>query len=183
MGFLPRSVLCSANTEPAYDIVQYRHSLCDDSKAHIVALVESDTWPETDIYLPRAQSLATDDEQFHRTALPSDTRLVRGRLHASRKSKAIPSYLPHPLLAKSNPSPATGTMSQTFPVNATPSTSSNFQLIFNIAVRAYEKQTKKDLLSHPLACQLQKCDTPTSALAVLQSQVDDLDRARNPTND
>lgn len=67
-------------------------------------------------------------------------------------------------------------MSQTLPVKATPS--SNFQLIFNIAVRAYEKQTKKDLLSHPLACQLQKCDTPTSILSVLQSQVEDLEQAR-----
>ena len=67
-------------------------------------------------------------------------------------------------------------MSQTLPVNATPS--SNFQLIFNIAVRAYEKQTKKDLLSHPLACQLQKCDSPASIISVLQSQVDDLDKAR-----
>jgi hypothetical protein len=69
-------------------------------------------------------------------------------------------------------------MSQTLPVNATPSSSSNFQSIFNIAVRAYEKQTKKDLLSHPLACQLQECDTPASVLVVLQAQVDDLGQAR-----
>jgi hypothetical protein len=69
-------------------------------------------------------------------------------------------------------------MSQTLPVNATPSSSSNFQLIFSTAVRAYERQTKKDLLSHTLACQLQKCDSPASVLVVLQSQVDDLDQAR-----
>ena len=71
-------------------------------------------------------------------------------------------------------------MSQTLPVYATPS--SNFQLIFNIAMRAYEKQlgkqTKQDLLLHPLACQPQKCDTPASILAVLQSQADDLDKTR-----
>ena len=67
-------------------------------------------------------------------------------------------------------------MSQTLPVDATPS--SNFQLIFDIAMRAYKKQTKKDLLSHPLACQLQKCETPASILAILQSQVDDLDKAQ-----
>jgi hypothetical protein len=59
-----------------------------------------------------------------------------------------------------------------------PSSSSNFQAIFSTAVRAFEKQTKKDLLAHPLASQLQACDSPTSILAVLQSQVDDLDQAR-----
>ena len=67
----------------------------------------------------------------------------------------------------------------TLPVNPTASSSSNFQAIFTTAVKAYEKQTKKDLLLHPLAPQLQACDSPTSILAVLQGQVDDLDRARN----
>ncbi|KAH8986452.1 hypothetical protein EDB92DRAFT_1818272 [Lactarius akahatsu] len=69
-------------------------------------------------------------------------------------------------------------MSPTFPVNATPSSSSNFQLIFNTALKAYEKKTKRDLLAHPLASQLQKCESLGSVLAVLQSQVDDLDQAR-----
>ena len=69
-------------------------------------------------------------------------------------------------------------MSQTFPTNPTPSSSSNFQLIFNTAIKAYEKQTKSDLLLHPLASQLQACSSPASILAVLQSQVDDHDEAR-----
>ncbi|KAI9434582.1 hypothetical protein H4582DRAFT_1975668 [Lactarius indigo] len=69
-------------------------------------------------------------------------------------------------------------MSPIFPVNATPSSSSNFQLIFNTALKAYEKKTKRDLLTHPLASQLQNCDSLGSVLAVLQGQVDDLDRAR-----
>src|SRR6202453_2073592 len=66
----------------------------------------------------------------------------------------------------------------TFPVNPTPSSSSNFQAIFCSAVKAYEKRTKKDLLAHPLASQLQACDSPASILAVLQGQVDDLDHAQ-----
>ena len=74
--------------------------------------------------------------------------------------------------------PAASTMSPTFPVNPTPSSSSNFQLIFNTALKAYEKQTKRDFLAHPLASQLQTCDSPGSIIAVLQSQVDDLDQAR-----
>ena len=67
----------------------------------------------------------------------------------------------------------------TLPVNPTASSFSNFQEIFTTAMKAYEKQTKKDLLLHPLAPQLQACDSPASILAVLQGQVDDLDRARN----
>ena len=73
---------------------------------------------------------------------------------------------------------STGTMSLTFPVNATPSSSSNFQSIFDTALKAYEKQTKRDLLAHPLASQLQTCDSPGSILAVLKGQVDNLDQAR-----
>jgi hypothetical protein len=37
---------------------------------------------------------------------------------------------------------------------------------------------KKDLLNHPLTPQFQSCDSPTSILAVLQGQVDDLDHAQ-----
>ena len=70
-------------------------------------------------------------------------------------------------------------MSPTFPATPTPSSSSNFQLIFNTAIEAYEKQTKRDLLTHPLAPQLQKCDSPASILTVLQSQVNEHDQARN----
>ena len=70
-------------------------------------------------------------------------------------------------------------MTPTFPANPTPSSSSNFQLIFCSALKAYEKQTKKDLLAHPLASQLQKCDSPASILTIIQSQVNEHDQARN----
>ena len=59
-----------------------------------------------------------------------------------------------------------------------PSSSSNFQLIFNTAVKAYEKRTKRDLLAHPLASQLQACDSPASIFGVLQSQVNEHDQVR-----
>ena len=36
--------------------------------------------------------------------------------------------------------------------------SSNFRSIFNATLKGYEKKTKKDLLSHPLAAQLQACN-------------------------
>ena len=66
----------------------------------------------------------------------------------------------------------------TLPVNPTPSSSSNFQAIFSAAVKAYQERTKKDILLHPLASQLQACKSPASIIAVLQGQVKDLDQAQ-----
>src|SRR5882762_8975547 len=54
------------------------------------------------------------------------------------------------------------------------STSSNFSLIFDIALKAYKKRTKNDLLTHPLAGWLQACNSPSSVLSVLQEQVQEL---------
>ena len=59
-----------------------------------------------------------------------------------------------------------------------PTPSSNIQLIFNNALKAYEKRTKNDLLSHPLAAQLQACDSPTAILALLHQQVQELNQSR-----
>jgi hypothetical protein len=58
------------------------------------------------------------------------------------------------------------------------STSSNFQLILDNALKAYKKRTKKDLLKHPLADRLQACDSPSSILAVLQEQVQQLNESQ-----
>jgi len=57
--------------------------------------------------------------------------------------------------------------------------SSNFQLIFNNALKEYEKRTKKDLLAHPLAAQLQACDSPSAVLTVLQLQVQGLHQSQS----
>jgi hypothetical protein len=59
------------------------------------------------------------------------------------------------------------------------SSSSNFHLIINNALKAYEKRTKKDLLAHPLAAQLQACDSLGAVLTVLQQQVQGLDQSRS----
>ena len=60
---------------------------------------------------------------------------------------------------------------------ATASSSSNFQLIFKNTLIAYEKRTKKDLLSHPLATELRNCDNPSNILALLYQQVQGLDQS------
>ena len=60
---------------------------------------------------------------------------------------------------------AASAMSSTSQVPATMPSSSNFQLIINTALKAYEKKTKRDLLADPLMSQLQTCDSSTSILA------------------
>ena len=57
--------------------------------------------------------------------------------------------------------------------------SSNFQLIINNALDVYQKRTKKDPLLHPLASQLEACDSPAAILAALEQQVQGLDQSRN----
>ena len=63
----------------------------------------------------------------------------------------------------------------------TPSTSSlsNFQSIFNAAVERYDTRTKNKLLTHPLAAQLQSCDSPTAVLSLLQGLVQQFDQGRS----
>jgi hypothetical protein len=63
--------------------------------------------------------------------------------------------------------------------HVTAASSSNFQLIIDNALKAYEKRTRKNLLSHPLASQIQACDAPGAILAVLQQQVQGLDQSRS----
>ena len=59
------------------------------------------------------------------------------------------------------------------------SSPSNFELIINNALEKYKKRTKNDLITHPLAAQLQSCNSPNAILAVLQQQVQELDQSRS----
>ena len=66
----------------------------------------------------------------------------------------------------------------TFPMSQSPSTSVvslRFQTIFDAALKSYQRQTKKDILAHPLASQLQSCDSTSAILSVLQDQVREFD--------
>ena len=60
---------------------------------------------------------------------------------------------------------------------AASSSSPNFQLTINNALDTYKKRTRKDLRAHPLAVQLQTCDTPSAIIAVLKEQVQGLDQS------
>ena len=70
-------------------------------------------------------------------------------------------------------------MSQTASTASSSSSSSNFQSVFNAALEAYDKITKSKLLSHPLATQLQSCDTPAAILSVLRDLVQQFDQSRS----
>jgi hypothetical protein len=63
------------------------------------------------------------------------------------------------------------------------STPSNFQLIFDSALKAYKKRTKNDLLTHPLADRLKACNSASSILTVLQELVQEFNQSqrRNTT--
>ena len=54
---------------------------------------------------------------------------------------------------------------------STMSSPSDLQLVFNDALKAYEKQTNIYLFAHPLAAKFQSCDSPSATLALLRKQV------------
>jgi hypothetical protein len=89
---------------------------------------------------------------------------------ACPSSLSLPTILLSPLNFSISP-----LMSHTHP---TSSSFSNFQLIFDNALRAYERGTKKDLRNHPLAARLQECNSPGNILDVLQQQVDELNQSQ-----
>ncbi|KAI9436481.1 hypothetical protein H4582DRAFT_2058807 [Lactarius indigo] len=57
--------------------------------------------------------------------------------------------------------------------------SSNFRTIFLAALKKYEKKTKTDLLTHPLATQLQSCNSSGDILAVLHDIVNEFDQSNS----
>ena len=92
----------------------------------------------------------------------------------ARPQVLLPSPIHQPLLAL-----LTLTMSQTHPnASSSSSSSSNFQSILNAALDAYEKKTKRNLLAHPLAAQLQSCDSPTAISSILQDLIGQFDSRR-----
>ena len=56
---------------------------------------------------------------------------------------------------------------------------SNFETIFNAALKSYKRKTKKDLTSHPLLPRLQSCDSPQAVLTVLRDQIPGFNQSQN----
>jgi len=70
-------------------------------------------------------------------------------------------------------------------MSQTPTATSNYQVIFDNALEAYKKKTKKELRSHPLLPKLQACNSPDAILAVLREQIPAFDQPHSTsgTND
>ena len=62
---------------------------------------------------------------------------------------------------------------------STSTASSRFQTIFDEALKLYQKQTKKNLSAHPLASQLQSCDSTSAIIVVLRDQIREFDKAHS----
>ena len=64
-------------------------------------------------------------------------------------------------------------------VPSTATSSTDFETIFKAALEAYKQQTKTDISSHPLAIELQPCDSPSAILSVLRAQVQVFDQSQS----
>jgi hypothetical protein len=64
--------------------------------------------------------------------------------------------------------PSIATMSQNPP---TADSSSNYQVIFDNALKAYKTKTGKDLKSDPLLHRLETCNNPDAVLTLLRQQI------------
>jgi hypothetical protein len=64
-------------------------------------------------------------------------------------------------------------------VPSTSTSSTNFETVFSAALKEYKKQTKRDIASHPLATQLQSCDSPSAILVVLRARVQKFDQSQS----
>ena len=56
--------------------------------------------------------------------------------------------------------------------------SSHFRTIFFAAMKAYEKKTKTDFHMHPLATELQSCNSSSDILTVLLDKVNEFEKIR-----
>jgi len=70
-------------------------------------------------------------------------------------------------------------MSQVLSTSSTFTPISNFQSVLNDALGKYENKTKNKLLIHPLAAQLQSCNSPAEILSLLEELVQRFDQGRS----
>lgn len=68
------------------------------------------------------------------------------------------------------------TMSLAFQASSSGAPTQSFQLIFERALKEYQKKTGKDLSTHPLATEINGCDSPDAILTVLQGKANELDQ-------
>ncbi|KAH9033920.1 hypothetical protein EDB85DRAFT_1043365 [Lactarius pseudohatsudake] len=64
-------------------------------------------------------------------------------------------------------------------MQASSSSTPNLQPIFEKALKDYKKKTGTDLTTHPIAVELNGCDSPESILAVLEREANELNQSRS----
>lgn len=96
-------------------------------------------------------------------------------------ASGLVSHWKKPLTRTSIRPPDADALLATIAMSLSPPTtsSSNLQAIFEAALKEYQRNTKKDLLAHPLAPQLQVCRSPSDILAVLRDQIQKFDQSTN----
>ena len=62
-------------------------------------------------------------------------------------------------------------------VQVSSSSTPNFRPIFEKALEEYKKKTGKDLTAHPLAVQINGCDSPEAILIVLEGKANELNHS------
>ena len=67
-------------------------------------------------------------------------------------------------------------------VPSAPTSSTNFETIFAAALTTYKKHTKKDIAAHPLATELQSCDSSSAIVAILRTQIQNFDQSQGADN-
>jgi hypothetical protein len=86
------------------------------------------------------------------------------------------SLFPSPTILLSSPQFLTFPL---MPLVLPTSASSNFQLIFDNALKTYKKRTRNDLPTHPLAGRFEACDSASGFLSVLQEHVQELNLSQS----
>jgi hypothetical protein len=66
------------------------------------------------------------------------------------------------------------TMLSTSQASSSDAPTPNFQPIFEKALKEYKKRTGKDLTTHPLAAEINRCNSPDAILTVLQGKANEL---------
>ena len=56
---------------------------------------------------------------------------------------------------------------------------SNFQAILDKALKEYKRKTGKDLITHPLAEEINSCDSPEAIFAVLEGKANELNQSQS----
>jgi hypothetical protein len=59
------------------------------------------------------------------------------------------------------------------------SSNSNYQLIFDNAIKAYKRKTGSDITADPLFRRLRSCDSPDAALALVREQIPGFDQSES----